>query len=134
MILYLAEPTEGKQLCWQVFYPETSRLKESQKANIPQGQTNGRFLRCVCVFVCVYKTAMQDDEDEVAGREEEEGRGVQAGGMCFPGPPSGAAFHWRYPERDLHLICSGAPPTPRGHRGSTLFKILTSHWNKQPSC
>lgn len=52
-----------------------------------------------------------DEEGGGERREEEERRGARAGGMRFPQPPSGAAFHWRYPEGDLHLICSGAPHT-----------------------
>lgn len=72
---------------------------------------------CVCEFledggVCVFvfcarvdETLMRNDEKEGERREKDEGRGANTGGMCFPSGPSGAAFHWRYPEGDLHLIC-----------------------------
>lgn len=45
---------------------------------------------------------LEDEKDEEERREE--GRGAETGGMCFPSGPSGAAFHWRYPEGDPHCV------------------------------
>lgn len=60
---------------------------------------------CLCFCARVDKMLMRNDEKEGERREKDEGRGANRGGMCFPSGPSGAAFHWRYPEGDLHLIC-----------------------------
>lgn len=53
---------------------------------------------------CVDKRPMLEDEKDGGGKSTEERRGVETGGMCFPSGPSGAAFHWRYPEGDPHLV------------------------------
>lgn len=52
---------------------------------------------------CVDKRPMLEDEKD-GGKRTEERRGAETGGMCFPSGPSGAAFHWRYPEGDPHLM------------------------------
>lgn len=41
---------------------------------------------------------MLDDEEEM------EGRAAETEGMCFPSDPSAAAFHYRRPEGDPHLV------------------------------